>query len=141
LGPHPPSVTTNPSIRPPDIRHQYFNLINQKDSQATARLTRSATLLAKLSVLFLPISFVTSYYSVQIQEINETASAQTYQILLGAIGGTSLILLFFFSRALTYVSDRLDHWADSTAKKIGARLAETRAWRGRWRSGPARRTR
>ena len=41
----------------------YFNINAQKDSEATARLTRSATLLAKLSVLFLPVSLMTSLTS------------------------------------------------------------------------------
>jgi Mg2+ and Co2+ transporter CorA len=47
----------------------YFNLLAQKDSQATAKLNRSASLLAKLSVFFLPISFMTSYFSVQIPDL------------------------------------------------------------------------
>lgn len=47
----------------------YFNLLAQKDSQATAKLNRSASLLAKLSVFFLPISFMTSYFSIQIPDL------------------------------------------------------------------------
>lgn len=47
----------------------YFNLLALKDSQATSKLNRSASLLAKLSVFFLPISFMTSYFSVEIPEL------------------------------------------------------------------------
>lgn len=60
----------------------YFNLLALKDSQATAKLNRSASLLAKLSVFFLPISFMTSYFSVEIPDLvclaptHATASAK-----------------------------------------------------------------
>lgn len=47
----------------------YFNLLALKDSQATSKLNRSASLLAKLSVFFLPISFMTSYFSVEIPDL------------------------------------------------------------------------
>ncbi|RFU36044.1 hypothetical protein B7463_g357, partial [Scytalidium lignicola] len=56
----------------------YFNINAQKDSEATARLTRSATLLAKLSVLFLPVSLMTSYFSVQIPDLTNGYTAKTY---------------------------------------------------------------
>lgn len=51
------------------LSNTYFNLLALKDSQATAKLNRSASLLAKLSVFFLPISFMTSYFSVEIPEL------------------------------------------------------------------------
>ncbi|EHK98830.1 hypothetical protein M7I_5339 [Glarea lozoyensis 74030] len=42
------------------LTNTYFNINAQKDSEATASLTRAAGLLAKLSVLFLPVSLMTS---------------------------------------------------------------------------------
>lgn len=51
------------------LSNTYFNLLALKDSQATAKLNRSASLLAKLSVFFLPISFMTSYFSVEIPDL------------------------------------------------------------------------
>lgn len=51
------------------LSNTYFNLLALKDSQATSKLNRSASLLAKLSVFFLPISFMTSYFSVEIPEL------------------------------------------------------------------------
>lgn len=61
----------------------YFNLLAQKSSQATSAVDRSTSLLAKLSVFFLPISFMTSYFSVQIPDLvrespQHTLSPQWY---------------------------------------------------------------
>lgn len=56
------------------LSNTYFNLLALKDSQATAKLNRSASLLAKLSVFFLPISFMTSYFSVEIPELVSSTS-------------------------------------------------------------------
>jgi hypothetical protein len=92
-------------------------LTNQKDSQATARLTRSATLLAKLSVFFLPISFMTSYFSVAIPGMLDSYTYLTYWGAFGAIGFGSFISLFFFSRVLMFVSERLDHLSERLEKK------------------------
>lgn len=92
------------------LSNTYFNLIAQKDSQATARLTRSATLLAKLSVLFLPITFMTSYFSVSIPDLTDHYTARTYWIAFAVIGSLSIISLFFFSRVIVTVSDILDEY-------------------------------
>ncbi|KAI1400337.1 hypothetical protein F4819DRAFT_461672 [Hypoxylon fuscum] len=89
----------------------YFNLTQQKDSQATARLTRSATLLAKLSVFFLPISFMTSYFSVQIEDLYIYWSGTTYWYSFAVIASVSFISLFFFGRILMFFSDVMDDWA------------------------------
>ncbi|KAI0882717.1 uncharacterized protein GGS22DRAFT_168565 [Annulohypoxylon maeteangense] len=89
----------------------YFNLTQQKDSQATARLTRSATLLAKLSVFFLPISFMTSYFSVQIEDLYIYWTGKTYWYAFAVIASVSFVSLFFFSRLLMLFSDMMDEWA------------------------------
>ncbi|XDG10454.1 hypothetical protein ABKA04_010069 [Annulohypoxylon sp. FPYF3050] len=89
----------------------YFNLTQQKDSQATARLTRSATLLAKLSVFFLPISFMTSYFSVQIEDLYLYWTGKTYWYAFAVIASVSFVSLFFFSRLLMLFSDMMDEWA------------------------------
>ncbi|KAF4637447.1 hypothetical protein G7Y89_g653 [Cudoniella acicularis] len=47
----------------------YFNINAQKDTESTSRLTRAATLLAKLSVLFLPVNLMTAYFSMQITAV------------------------------------------------------------------------
>ncbi|KAI1351180.1 hypothetical protein F5Y01DRAFT_283638 [Xylaria sp. FL0043] len=89
----------------------YFNLTQQKDSEATARLTRSATLLAKLSVFFLPISFLTSYFSVQIEDLYSYWHGTDYWYAFAVIASISFVALFFFSRLLMFFSDTLDEWA------------------------------
>ncbi|KAI1499677.1 hypothetical protein F5X99DRAFT_272086 [Biscogniauxia marginata] len=89
----------------------YFNLTQQKDSAATARLTRSATLLAKLSVFFLPISFMTSYFSVQIEDLYATWKGTDYWYSFAVIASVSFVSLFFFSRLLMFCSDIMDDWA------------------------------
>ncbi|TGJ88154.1 hypothetical protein E0Z10_g513 [Xylaria hypoxylon] len=89
----------------------YFNLTQQKDSEATARLTRSATLLAKLSVFFLPISFLTSYFSIQIEDLYTYWHGTDYWYSFAVIASLSFLALFFFSRLLMFASDTLDEWA------------------------------
>ncbi|KAI0542912.1 hypothetical protein GGR58DRAFT_450011 [Xylaria digitata] len=89
----------------------YFNLTQQKDSEATARLTRSATLLAKLSVFFLPISFLTSYFSIQIEDLYIYWHGTDYWYAFAVIASLSFVALFFFSRLLMFASDTLDGWA------------------------------
>ncbi|KAI1079455.1 hypothetical protein F5B20DRAFT_165399 [Whalleya microplaca] len=103
----------------------YFNLTQQKDSAATARLTRSATLLAKLSVFFLPISFMTSYFSIQIQDLYVYWNANTYWYSFAVISSVSFVSLFFFSRLLMFFSDVMDEWAAYIANifhKVGQAL-------------------
>lgn len=101
-----------------NVLAQYFNLTAQKDSQATARLTRSATLLAKLSVFFLPISFMTSYFSVQIPELNNAYTAKTYWYAFAVIATVSFVSLFFFSKLLMFFIDILDEVADIISRKV-----------------------
>jgi hypothetical protein len=72
-------------------------------------LTRSATLLAKLSVLFLPVSFMTSYFSVQIEDLNHY-TGKDYWYSFAVIMSVSILALFFFARLLMYVTDTLDSW-------------------------------
>ncbi|POS79538.1 ADP-ribosylation factor [Diaporthe helianthi] len=90
------------------LSNTYFNLLALKDSQTTAKLNRSASLLAKLSVFFLPISFMTSYYSVEIPELSESWTGRTYWVSFAVIATLSFMSLFFFSRLLMIVSDVLD---------------------------------
>ncbi|KAI0165538.1 hypothetical protein GGR57DRAFT_125474 [Xylariaceae sp. FL1272] len=101
----------------------YFNLTQQKDSEATARLTRSATLLAKLSVFFLPISFVTSYFSIQIEDLYSYWTGKDYWYSFAVIASVSFVSLFFFSRLLMFASDTLDEWASHISSFV-RRLAQ-----------------
>ncbi|CZS90673.1 hypothetical protein WAI453_004041 [Rhynchosporium graminicola] len=96
----------------------YFNINSQKDSEATARLTRSATLLAKLSVLFLPVSLMTSYFSVQIKDLEGVYTTHDYWYSFAVLMSISFLFLFFFSRLLMYVTETLDAWVKK-ASKVG----------------------
>lgn len=112
------------------LQDTYFHLITQKDSNSTERLTRSATLLAKLSVFFLPISFMTSYFSVQIPDLVDGYTAWTYWGAFAVIASVSFLSLFFFSKVLMFLSERLDHWADGatrwTSERAGLRQRKAR---------------
>lgn len=112
------------------LQDTYFSLITQKDSHSTERLTRSATLLAKLSVFFLPISFMTSYFSVQIPHLTDGYTAWTYWGAFAVIASISFLSLFFFSKVLMFLSERLDHWADRATRWTSDRAG----WRQRQKS-------
>lgn len=96
-----------------------------------ARLSRSATLLAKLSVLFLPVSLMTSYFSVQIPDLTNSYTGKTYWYSFAVVMCISFSFLFFFSRLLMWISELLDRWAklvlDRWAKLV------TKACRGLYR--------
>ncbi|TVY54071.1 hypothetical protein LCER1_G005000 [Lachnellula cervina] len=97
------------------LRNTYFNINAQKDSKATARLSRAATLLAKLSVVFLPVSLMTSYFSVQIDDLQGVYTAKQYWYAFAVIMSISVLALFFFSRLLMWFTETLD----ATTKRCG----------------------
>lgn len=99
----------------------YFNLMSQNDSQATNKLNRSASLLAKLSVFFLPISFMTSYFSVQIPDLADSWTGETYWVTFAVVAAMSFMSLFFFSRLLMVVSDVLDEKIHGFQRSVGRR--------------------
>ncbi|EXF84685.1 ADP-ribosylation factor [Colletotrichum fioriniae PJ7] len=101
-----------------ELGRLYFNLTAQRDSQATARLSRSATVLAKLSVFFLPITFMTSYFSVEIPDLVEHYTPKMYWVCFSVIAGISFISLFFFSRMIEILSDVLEAWAYTAVRSI-----------------------
>jgi hypothetical protein len=100
-----PSLTCNTSLT---SKLQYFNINAQKDSKATARLSRAATLLAKLSVVFLPVGLMTSYFSVQIADLQGVYTAKQYWYSFAVIMSISVLALFFFSRLLMWATETLD---------------------------------
>ncbi|RYO98539.1 hypothetical protein DL764_007046 [Monosporascus ibericus] len=83
----------------------YFNLTQQKDSQATAKLNRSATLLAKLSVIFLPLSFMTGYFGVEISDLNNYWTSEDYWNAFAVVAVLSFLCLFFIGRMLMFLDD------------------------------------
>jgi hypothetical protein len=83
---------------------QSFNLITLKESQAIEKLTRITILLAKATILFLPVSLMTGYFSVQITDLEGLYSAKTYWLCFLVIVLLSIGGLFLFGIA----SDRLE---------------------------------
>ncbi|KAF8867211.1 hypothetical protein BDZ45DRAFT_710207 [Acephala macrosclerotiorum] len=100
----------------------YFNIIAQKDSESTARLTRAATLLAKLSVLFLPVGLMTSYFSIQISDLQGVYTSKDYWYAFAVIMTFSFLALFFFSRLLMWCTETLDGWIKTCSKFLMKRL-------------------
>ncbi|KAM3071193.1 hypothetical protein ACMFMF_007668 [Clarireedia jacksonii] len=96
----------------------YFNITSQKDSEATARLNRSAALLAKLSVLFLPVSLMTSYFSTQLSGIDNKYTFTDYWVGFAVVVSASFVCLFFFSKMLMWVSETLDSWGKEIGKVL-----------------------
>lgn len=100
------------------LTETYFNLMAQKDSEATARLTRSATLLAKLSVFFLPISFQTAFFSVEVDGFLDLYTGKHYWISFGIITSLSFLGLFFFSRILIVFNELFDNLSNKVIDAV-----------------------
>ena len=76
-----------------------FNLLAYKESQAVERLTRITILLAKVTILFMPVSLMTAYFSTQLHDLENLYSIKTYWICFAVIGTLSFLFLFFFGLA------------------------------------------
>ncbi|RAL10428.1 uncharacterized protein BO97DRAFT_372562, partial [Aspergillus homomorphus CBS 101889] len=81
-----------------------FNLIALKDSQAVEKLTRITILLAKVTILFLPVSLMTGYFSTELQNVKGTYTITQYWASFGVIMFLSFVSLVFFG----YVSDTVE---------------------------------
>lgn len=81
-----------------------FNLIALKDSQAVEKLTRITVLLAKVTILFLPVSLMTAYFSTEIKDLQGVYTARTYWVSFGVIMFLSIVVLVIFG----YVSDTVE---------------------------------
>ena len=76
-----------------------FNLVQLKTTFAMERLTRTTILLAKATILFLPVSLMTGYFSIQLSEIENLYSLRTYWACFGVVAGVTLLLLGVFDFA------------------------------------------
>ncbi len=72
-----------------------FNLIAIKESYSVERLTWVTLLLAKITILFTPVTLMTGYYSIQFKDVAFTTNS--YWVVFGVVFGLSLGLLFLFS--------------------------------------------
>lgn len=67
-----------------------------KESQAVERLTRTTILLAKVTILFMPVSIMTAYFSTQLSDIVNKYTMKTYWICFAVIMALSFIFLALF---------------------------------------------
>ena len=81
-----------------------FNLISLKEAQAVEKLTRITIVLAKATIMFLPVSLMTGYFSVQIADLQELYTVRTYWTCFGVVVVASLLFLVVFG----VVSERVE---------------------------------
>ncbi|KAF2264577.1 hypothetical protein CC78DRAFT_516793 [Lojkania enalia] len=72
-----------------------FNLIAIKESFSVERLTRVTLLLAKVTIVFMPVTLMTGYFSIQFA--NTEFTVKSYWWAFAIILAASLVLLFLFS--------------------------------------------
>jgi hypothetical protein len=70
------------------------------------RLTRTTILLAKVTIVFLPISLATSYFSMQLPALQHT-SLMTYWVTFVVVGFVTIALLISFESLGAHYSGRL----------------------------------
>ncbi|GIK04445.1 hypothetical protein Aspvir_008528 [Aspergillus viridinutans] len=83
-----------------------FNLIALKDSQAVEKLTRITILLAKITILFLPVSLMTAYFSTELSGVKGVYTQTEYWISFAVIMVLSLLVLVLFGYASGTIEGR-----------------------------------
>lgn len=63
---------------------------------------------------------MTSYFSVQISDIQGVYTAKDYWVTFAVIMGISFLCLFFFSRLLMWVTETLDAWVKDVSKSFAS---------------------
>ncbi|PGH07967.1 hypothetical protein GX51_01407 [Blastomyces parvus] len=76
-----------------------FNLIAVKDSQAVERLTRTTILIAKATILFLPVTLMTGYFSTEIEELQGVYTVKQYWIAFAVLLVLSALVLAIYGWA------------------------------------------
>ncbi|KAF2745410.1 hypothetical protein M011DRAFT_469469 [Sporormia fimetaria CBS 119925] len=72
-----------------------FNLIAIKESFSVERLTRITLLLAKITILFMPVTLMTGYFSCQFAGVE--FQTKTYWWVFAIVLGVSFVFVFLFS--------------------------------------------
>ncbi|KAG5295205.1 ADP-ribosylation factor [Histoplasma ohiense] len=83
-----------------------FNLIAVKDSQAVERLTRTTILIAKATILFLPVTLMTSYFSTEIEELQGVYTVKQYWIAFAVLLVLSALVLAIYGWAADTVEGK-----------------------------------
>lgn len=79
-------------------------MIALKDSQAVEKLTRITILLAKVTILFLPVSLMTGYFSTELENVKGVYTVAQYWVAFAVIMVLSILLLVMFG----YMSDTIE---------------------------------
>lgn len=79
-------------------------MIALKDSQAVEKLTRITILLAKVTILFLPVSLMTAYFSTELEGVKGVYNQVQYWVSFAVIMFLSVVMLVLFG----YVSDTVE---------------------------------
>lgn len=77
-----------------------------KESQAIEKLTRTTILLAKVTILFLPVSVMTGYFSIQVPEIEELYDLKTYWGSFAVVVALSIAGLIIFGSVADKVGNK-----------------------------------
>ena len=70
--------------------------MTMRQSEAVEKLTRITILLAKVTILFMPVSLMTGYFSTQISELEGVYTATTYWVCFAVIVTLSFLFLVVF---------------------------------------------
>jgi len=108
---------------------QTFNLVNLKNATSIERLTRTTILLAKVTILFLPVSLMTGYFGVSLEAVSRLYSVKTYWASFAIVGALTTLLLLSLDLANSKVSGKLDYQSLTTkllrrVKRKGSELHE-----------------
>jgi Mg2+ and Co2+ transporter CorA len=70
-----------------------FNLLTLSESHSVEKLTRTTIFLAKATVIFLPVSLLTAYFSIQVGNIDQIYSLKTYWLSFSVVAAASIVFL------------------------------------------------
>lgn len=84
-----------------------FNLLALSESRSVERLTRTTILLAKATILFLPVSLLTGYFSLSVGDIDKLYSLRTYWFSFLTVALLSITFLSLFGIATGTVEGKL----------------------------------
>ncbi|KAK5717435.1 hypothetical protein LTR17_016122 [Elasticomyces elasticus] len=104
-----------------------FNLVALRESHSVEKLTRTTILLAKVTILFLPVSLMTSYFSIQLPDISKLYDLETYWVCFLVVVVLSTLGLVLFGGLSGKVAGRMTY--KSFTRTLYERLAVTKAKR------------
>lgn len=73
-----------------------FNLLTLSESRTIERLTRVTVVLAKATIIFLPVSLLTAYFSIQVGNIGNIYSLKTYWLSFMVVLVLSILFLVVY---------------------------------------------